>query len=71
MEQLQRALDELDDALRQVRREELAETLTALEARFKSMLARQQQVLSAVVTLRARDVDSWTHNDQVRLAEAF
>ena len=71
LEQLQRALDELDDALRQVRREELAETLTALEARFKSMLARQQQVRSAVVTLRARDVDSWTHNDQMRLAEAF
>ena len=71
LEQLQRALDELDDALRQVRREELAETLTALEARFTSMLARQQQVLSAVVTLRARDVDSWTHNDQMRLTEAF
>lgn len=69
LEQLQRALDELDDALRQVRREELEETLTALEARFKSMLARQRQIRESVVALQDKGVAAWERADQLRLAE--
>jgi hypothetical protein len=69
LEQLQRALDELDDALRQVRREELAETLTALEARFRQMLAREQQVRADVLVLGTRPVDEWPRADHLRLLD--
>jgi hypothetical protein len=69
LEQLQRALDELDDALRQVRREELEETLTALEARFKSMLARQRQIRGNVLALHNKGVESWERADQLSLTE--
>jgi hypothetical protein len=69
LEQLQRALDELDDALRQVRREELEETLTALEARFKSMLARQRRIRENVVALQEKGAEAWERTDQLKLTE--
>jgi hypothetical protein len=70
LEQLQQALDELDDALRQVRREESEETLAALEARFRSMLTREQRVLAAVQALDQTGADQWTRADRLQLAEA-
>lgn len=69
LEQLQRALDELDDALRQVRREELEETLTALDARFKSMLARQRQIRDDVSALHEKAPRGWQRPDQLKLSE--
>ena len=68
--QLQQALDELDDALRQVRREESEETLAALEARFRSMLTREQQVLAAVRALDEKGSENWARVDRLHLAEA-
>ncbi|MFQ5807228.1 MAG: DUF4175 family protein [Phycisphaerae bacterium] len=70
LEQLQQALDELDDALRQVRREESEETLAALEARFRSMLTREQRVHEAVTALSEKSPEQWTRVDQLRLAES-
>lgn len=70
LEQLQQALDELDDALRQVRREESEETLAALEARFRSMLTREQRVLAAVIALDEKAVDHWTRVDELQLSES-
>jgi hypothetical protein len=70
LEQLQQALDELDDALRQVRREESEETLAALEARFRSMLTREQQVLATVHTLDDKGSANWARVDRLQLAEA-
>lgn len=70
LEQLQEALNELEDVLRQVRREELEETLTALEARFRSMLTREERVRETVATLAARDAEKWGRVEEMRLAEA-
>ncbi len=69
LEQLQRAMDELDDSLRQVRREELQETLTALETRFRSMLAREMKVKADVSDLQTKGPAKWERTDQLRLAE--
>lgn len=68
--QLQQALDELDQALRQVRREESEETLAALEARVRSMLTRERQVLAGVVTLHEKGATNWTRVEQLRLTES-
>jgi len=70
LEQLQQALDELDDALRQVRREETEETLAALETRFRSMLRREKQVLEAVAALDNKGPENWTRVDELQLAES-
>jgi hypothetical protein len=68
LEQLQRALNELDDSLRQVRREELEETLSTLETRFKSMLTRERKVRTDV--LQTKGAAQWARAEQLRLAEA-
>lgn len=70
LEQLQEALDELDDALRQIRREEMVETLAALEARFKSMLTREESVREAVIALHNKGAPAWNRTDQLQLGEA-
>ena len=70
IEQLQQALDELDDALRQVRREEIEETLTALEHRFRSLLTREQDVRDVVVALDAKGAEQWKRTDELQLAAA-
>ncbi len=68
--QLQQALDELDDGLRQARREENEETLAALEARFHSMLTREKRVRAAVIALDEKGVENWTRVDRLQLAES-
>jgi len=70
LDRLRQALDELDDALRQVRREESEETLAALEVRFRSMLEREQAVLETAAGLHKKGVEQWTRVDQLQLAEA-
>jgi hypothetical protein len=70
LEQLQRAFDELDDALRQVRREETEETLAALETRLRNMLTRERRILQTVSALDEKGVADWTRVDRLRLAEA-
>jgi len=70
LQQLQAALDELDDALRQVRREESEETLTALGVRLRNMLTREQQVRASVATLDSKGSPNWTRVDQLTLAES-
>jgi hypothetical protein len=71
LKQLQQALDELEDALRQVRREEMEQTLAALEARFKAMLEHEQEVRAAVAELQTRGRSAWARMDQLRLTEAI
>jgi len=53
LQDLHKASDELDDALRQVRREEAEETLAALESRFRQMLTRERGVRETVGELAA------------------
>ncbi|HUU94568.1 MAG TPA: hypothetical protein VM487_02425, partial [Phycisphaerae bacterium] len=70
LEQLQQALNEVDDALRQVRREEMEETLATLEARFKRMLEREKQVRDLVLALHEKGAGNWDRSEQQQLAEA-
>lgn len=70
LEQLQQSLNELDDALRQVRREETEETLAALEARFRALLTREQDVRAAAARLAPRREAGWTRDDQADLDRA-
>lgn len=70
LEQLQQALDELDDALRQLRKEEMEETLTALEQRFRSMLAREESVREMIVDLHAVAPDARSRNQLRRIEES-
>lgn len=71
LDQLQQSLNELDDALRQVRREETEETLAALEARFRSMLTREQDIRAAVAELAARQDAGWGRPEQTQLEHAL
>lgn len=64
LEQLQRGLDAIDDVLRQVRREELEETLVALETRFKRMLRDERRVAQDVAALADREPDERPGPDQ-------
>jgi hypothetical protein len=68
--ELQRSLAELDDALRQVRREEVAETLAALETRFRALLSRQEEIRRTVTALGAKSVEQWQRDDENALAAA-
>jgi len=69
LEELQSALNELDDALRQVRREELEETLTALEIRFRRMLERERGIREEVAALHEKGTDRWAHAEQRQLGQ--
>lgn len=69
-EELQKALDEVDAALKQLRREEMEETLAALETRLRSMLAREEGVLAAAQELDAKGPARWGRTEQLQLAEA-
>lgn len=54
--QLQEALDQLDDALKQARKEEQEDTLAALDARLRSMLEAETAVRERITTaLAGRD----------------
>ncbi|MFH1745625.1 MAG: hypothetical protein ABIG44_01140 [Planctomycetota bacterium] len=70
LQELQSAMDALNDALRQVRREELEETLTAVEARIKSMLAREHAIQADVKDLHKLGAANWNRNDQLKLDAA-
>ncbi len=70
LDQLQQSLNELDDALRQVRREETEQTLAALEARFRALLTREQDVRAAVAELAPRRESGWSRDDQGKLDHA-
>ena len=48
---LQEALDQLDEALKQVRQEEREETLAALDTRFRAMLERELRVRERVASV--------------------
>ena len=52
--QLQKALDELDEALRQVRREERAEMLAGIESRLRVIINLENQVHDAVAAATKR-----------------
>lgn len=69
LDALESAQGELDDALRQIRREEMEETLTALATRFKGMLAKEEQLRDVAASLAKRDAKAWTRGDQLALAE--
>ncbi len=68
-DELQTALDEVDAALRQLRREEMEETLAALETRLRSMLAREESVRTIVAGLDEKGPARWGRTEQLQLAE--
>ena len=70
IDELQQALDRLEEALRQMRREEMEETLAALEVRFKRMLASEERIQTAVQELSVKDAAQWRRAEQMRLAES-
>ncbi|MGE0481140.1 MAG: hypothetical protein AB7Q17_11775 [Phycisphaerae bacterium] len=70
LESFQKALDEIDDALRQVRREEMEETLAALEARFRSLLEREQSIRETVARLATFDRARWGRTEDLGRADA-
>lgn len=70
LEELQKTLDELDDALRQVRQEEREETLTALGARFRSMLEREREIREVVTSVADRPPGEWTRSEELAVQEA-
>jgi hypothetical protein len=70
LEKMQAALTELEDALRQIRREEVEETLAALELRFRALLEKERRVRETVGALAARPVEQWSRVEQLGLAEA-
>jgi hypothetical protein len=67
---LQRAIEEIERALAQLREEEREEILAALEARFREILERHRPVTGSTVdleTTRAKRV--WTRTERLRLTE--
>lgn len=68
MSDLQEALDELEDSLRQLRREELEDTLAALEARFRKILHAEIAVRDALIPLGEKLRADWTRADELSLA---
>lgn len=67
LQELQETLNELSDALRQTREEEIEETLGALEARFKAIVARQEQLREGLAPFSSRV--ELTRTDELALAE--
>ncbi len=68
-EKLQEALDELDDALRQVRKEEMEEFLASLESRFKALLTQEEAIRASIGALDAKGSVNWVRTDHLQLAE--
>lgn len=66
--ELQRAKAELEKILRQLREEELMQTLEKLEARFKRMLRVEQSVRSQTEKLGTEELETGTENQrQIRI----
>ncbi|MBL8878744.1 MAG: hypothetical protein JNG88_06445 [Phycisphaerales bacterium] len=70
MSELQNALDELEDSLRQLRKEELEDTLAALAARFRKMLNSELEVREAISPLADKPRADWTRTDEQTVARA-
>lgn len=69
--QLQRALDDLDESLRQARREEREQTLAALATRLRQMLDLERDVATRVAVVAKQDVAQWTRIEELELSEAL
>ncbi|MFO0838262.1 MAG: hypothetical protein U1D55_07010 [Phycisphaerae bacterium] len=69
LDELQQALDDLDDALRQIRQEEMEETLAALEGRFRSMLEREKTIREEVLRLYQKGMENWSRRELQSLSE--
>lgn len=70
VDELQQTLDQVDEALRQLRREEMEETLAALELRFRRMLTSEQDIQTSLADLNLKDPKDWRRAEQMRLAES-
>lgn len=70
LEKLQQALDELDDALRQVRKEEMDETLSAIETRLRDLLAREKMVRETIRPLESKATADFSRAEQAQIVEA-
>ncbi|MBN2448008.1 MAG: hypothetical protein JXO22_14855 [Phycisphaerae bacterium] len=70
LDELEKAMEKLDEALEQARREEAAQALKELIARFGGMLARQREVERVVTELGERPLADWTRSEQLRVTEA-
>lgn len=70
MSELQNALDELEDSLRQLRKEEVEDTLAALAARFKRMLSSELEVQEILTPLAEKPRPDWTRTDEQSLNRA-
>ena len=63
--ELEQAKARLEEILRQLREEEITRTLAMLEARFRQMLAMQQEVYEGTVRLDAVPEADRTHNHEI------
>ncbi len=70
LEKLQQALDELDDALRQVRKEEMDDTLSAIETRLRDLLSREKLVRESVRPLESKSTADFSRAEQAQVVEA-
>ncbi|MBM4017190.1 MAG: hypothetical protein FJ288_02505 [Planctomycetes bacterium] len=71
IDELRRALEEIEQALAQLRDEDREELLAALEAWFREVLQRHRPVTAATIDLEAaRARRDWTRADRLRLADA-
>ncbi len=69
LDELQQAQRQLEDALRQLQREQQQETLAALEGRFRAMLAKQLEINKTTVALDQTRQDHWRRADELKLSE--
>lgn len=69
VEELKKALDEIEQRLAQLREDTLIDRLARLEARFRDMLARQQEVTKATAAIHAKrgDSDRVSRADRIKL----
>jgi hypothetical protein len=70
VDQLRKALEEIERILAQLRDEQREELLAALEARFREILERHRPITASTVDLeKVRGERSWTRADRLRLAD--
>ena len=69
LEQLEQAKEEVEEKLDQLRKEENAEMLAALEARFRAMLAKQEQINKGTTALDQKGTDNWKRADRLLVAK--
>ena len=69
LEQLEQAREQLEERLRQLREEEKAELLADLEARFRSMLAKQIAINKGTTALDQKGKPTWRRADRLLVAK--